>query len=59
MSKRHIDDGSKQSSIANYFLSAKRPNTEAADNPQEVDIAVPILATVPLHQVDIPVIPIP
>ena len=58
MSKRNIDDGSKQPSIANYFSSAKRPNTEAADNPQKVAIAVPILTTVPLHQVDIPEIPI-
>ena len=59
MSKRNIDDGSKQPSIANYFPSAKRPNTEAADKPQELAITVPILTTVPLHQVDIPEIPIP
>ena len=59
MTKRNIDDGSKQPSIANYFPSAKRPNTEAADNPQELAIVVPILTTVPLHQVDIPEIPIP
>ena len=59
MSKRNIDDRSKQPSIANYFPLAKRPNTEAADNPQKLAIAVPILTIVSLHQVDIPEIPIP
>ena len=58
MSKMHIDDVSKQPSVANYFPSAKKPYTEAADIPQEVAIPVPILATVPPHQVDIPEIPI-
>ena len=59
MSKRHIDDGSKQQCIANYFPPAKKPNSEAADNPQEVAIPVPILTTVPPNQVDTPEIPIP